>query len=67
MWAVLGDQYIFDQRTQLAVMLELTPTVVSLGGVGRDLDDQNGIQQSVEVRIVELGFAASHHYVRVGI
>jgi hypothetical protein len=49
----LGDQQVFVQGGQPAVVGELGPAVVGLGGSGEDLGDEDGIQQCIDLVVFE--------------
>jgi hypothetical protein len=64
---VLRDEQVVGQRLDELVALELLAAVVSLGRVGQHLDDDQRVEQRVQLRVLELLFAAGDDHVRVSV
>ena len=63
---VLGDQDVFLQRLQLAVVVELLPAVIRLGRGGEHLDDQRRVEEGILVAIIESLCATDDHDIGIG-
>ena len=62
---LLRDDDVLLERRDGAVLLELLPPIVSLGGIGEDLDDQARGEQYITAPVLELVLRSEGDEVRI--
>lgn len=65
MRVILRHEHVLAQRLDTAVMRELLAAIIVLGRLGKDFDDEGGIEQCIALIIGEFFLPASNDHIGI--